>query len=239
MSSLSNLALPSDVEADDKDFLGGGYILESGLYEYDINMAYMIKSAGGATGINMIFTKDNQQFKQTFWVLSRDDKGNKPTYTNTKTGKEVPLMGHTLASHITFLTLGKTLGELDDEEKVVRLYNFEAKAEVDTKVQVITALLGQKIVLGIMKNEIDVTQKNDTTGKYDTTGKTKFENEVVKAFQAGTNRTVTEAKASADAEFITKWNDKNKGTVRNKVEHKGPVGAPGAPASAPATKSLF
>ena len=238
MSSLSNLALPADAESDDKDILGGSFILDSGVYEYDINMAYMIKSTGGATGVNMIFTKGKQQLKQTFWVASGDAKGNKPTFTN-KQGNEQPLPGLAQVNAMVFLTLGKTIDLLPTEEKVVRLYSYDAKEEVDTKVQVITELLGQKIVLGVMKNEVDVKKKVEGTNDYVTTGKTKFENEVQKVFQDGSNCTVAEVKASAPAEFISKWNDKNKDTVRNKVEHKGPVGAPGAPAGAPATKSLF
>jgi len=238
MSSLSNLALPSDAEAEEKDTLGGGFILESGVYEYDINMAYMIKSLNGATGVNAIFTKGKQQLKQTFWVASGDAKGNKTTFTN-KGGKEQPLPGMAIMNSITFLTLGKQLSDLSTEEKLVRLYNYDAKEEIDTKVQVITDLLKTKIVLGVMKNEVDVKKKVEGTNDYVTTGRTKFENEVTKAFQAGTNCSVPEVKGKEDATFITKWNDKFKDTVRNKVEHKGPVGAPGAPAGAPTTKSLF
>jgi len=239
MSSLSDLAIPQDADTEEKDVLGGSYILDSGVYEYDIDMAYMVESARGAIGVNMIFTKGNQQLKQSFWVRSGNDKGNKTTFTN-KAGNEQPLPGMAAINSIVFLTLGKNqISELDTEEKVVKLYSYEAKEEVNTTVDVVTDLLGQKIVLGIMKNEIDVKQKNDATGNFDTTGRTKFENEVTKVFQAGTNCTVAEVKGREDAQFITKWNDKNKGTVRNKVEHKGPVGVSGAPASAPTTKSLF
>lgn len=238
MSTLADLVLPADVEDDTKDIVGGSYILETGVYEYDINMAYMVQAASEAVGVNMIFTNGNQQFKQSFWVKSGKAKGGKTTYTNSKTGKEHPLPGMSNMNAITFLTLGKQLSELDTEEKVVKLYNYEAKEEVNTTVQVLTDLLGKKIVLGIMKNEVDVTQKNDATGEYEPTGKTKFENEVVKVFQAGTNCTIAEVRGQEDAQFISKWNENNKGTVRNKVKSKGLTGTAGAP-GIPATKSLF
>ena len=240
MNQLTNLALPTDADVDEKDVLGGSFILESGLYEYDIDMAYMVEASTGAVGVNMIFSKGEQKLKQSFWVKSGNVKGNKTTFTDARSGKERPLPGLSVMNAITFLTVGKTLDKLTTEEKVVKLYSYEAKEEVNTTVQVISVLLKQPIVLGVMKNEVDVTKKNDVTKQYDTTGATKFENEVSKVFQAGSNCTIAEVKAGEPAEFIAKWNDKNKDTIRNKVNHKGAIsGSAGAPANAPPTKSLF
>ena len=51
--------------------------------------------------------------------------------------------------------MGKEINTLETETKVVNVYSFEAKAEVPTKVDMLTELLGQEIVVGIIKETVD------------------------------------------------------------------------------------
>jgi len=237
--ALEALKIDSDI-VEDKDTLGGGsFVLESGIYEAKVDLAYLDKSKGGAMALNIHFlTKDNQQLRQTLWVTSGDAKGNKNTYLD-KEGNKHLLPGMNQANHLAMLTTGKEIAALDTEEKVVKLYNFDAKEEIPTKVNVITEMLNREIILGVMKQVVDKNVKNDD-GVYVPSGDTREENEITKIFSAKDKRTVTEIKAEAtEAQFIKDWDEKWTGVTRNKAKgsKSGAAGGNSKPIAAP--KALF
>jgi len=234
--ALDALKISDDV-AEDKDVLGGGsFVLESGIYEAKVEMAYMDQSKSGALALKLHFmTSENQLLKQTLWVTSGDAKGNKNFYLDKEGNKRV-LPGMSQANHIALLTTGKEIAELDTEEKVIKLYNFDVKEEIPTKVQVITEMLDKDIILGVMKQIVDKNVKNDA-GTYVPSGDTREENEISKIFSAKDKRTVSEIKAELPAaDFIKQWDEKWTGVTRNRA--KGGKNAPaGTPVAAP--KPLF
>lgn len=241
---LSKLKASNNVKVDDNDSLGGGYILESGIYPMTIELAYMDQSAKGALSLNCVFKHGNQTLKQSFWVQSGNDKGNAITYKDKRTGEEHLLPGLNMANAIIGLTLGKELSDLDTTEKMVNIYNFEAKAEIPTKVEVLMDLLGQDIIVGVQKRLVDKTVKADN-GMYVPApdGSHRTENEVSKVFQAGTGLTVAELRAGeSTGSFIQDWKDKwTDVTIDKRTKQAGGAAAPvaGAPTPAPAAGSLF
>lgn len=249
MSLLKNLSAPSDVQQETDVLGGGGGTLETNIYKLTITLPYLEKSAGGALGLNVHFkTESGRDLRQTFWMTSGDDKGNK-TYYENKNGEKQFLPGFTLANSLALLTVGEEITDLEDEEKTVPLWNYEAKAEVATKVPVITALIGKEIYAGVFKNEVDKTAKNDE-GVYVPTGETRLENEVDKFFRARDKLTTAEIRAQKDeAVFFDQWLAKWEGTTRNRTaaarggNNATPAGkAPGATSgngSAAAKPSLF
>ena len=240
MSSLSNLKMGADVNTEDKDSLGGGYILDSGVYDFNIDLAYMGKSQGGAVNLNLVCTSADKTLRQTLYVTSGDAKGNKTTYTD-KDGNARPLPGMSQANAICQLTLNLDLGDMDTEEKVIKLYDYTAKADIDTKVAMIMPLIGQKISFGVQKVTVDKNVKNDQ-GVYVPSGDTRQENEIDKIFQATTHLTMSERAAGLPAgEFVTKWADKWNDQVRDKSSgaKKGGSVAGAPPAAASATAPLF
>ena len=245
MSLLKSLAT-NDSISNEKDSVGGTGPLDSGLYKTTVSMAYLSKSKGGALGMVLTLkTEEGKDIRQTLWMTSGTEKGCK-NYYETKTGEKQYLPGFNIANSLTLLTLGKEISDLETETKVVNVYSAEAKAEVPTKVEVLMDLLNQEVTVGLIKQTVDKTTKNETTGVYEPTGETRDENEIDKLFRTRDRMTTAEIRAQAEeAKFIDTWSAKFTGTVKNKSKGaSGTAGAPKAAAGAPAaakkpTTSLF
>jgi hypothetical protein len=245
MSLLASLSTDSSI-AEEKDSVGGGGPLESGLYNATVSMAYLTKSQGGALGMVLTLkTEDGKDIRQTLWMTSGTAKGAK-NYYEDKNGAKQYLPGFNHANSLALLTCGKEIAALDTETKVVNVYSAEAKSEVPTKVEVPMDLLGKEIIVGLIKQTVDKTKKNEATGIYEATGETRDENEIDKLFRARDRMTTAEIRAQAEtATFIDTWDAKFTGKTREKAKGaSGTAGAPkaaGAPAAAAKkpTTSLF
>ena len=240
--ALDNLKTNKDV-ANESDVLGGSRTLESGVYLMEVEIAYIGKSAGGAMSLNLhLKTENNMVVQQTLWITSGDAKGNKNTYTD-RTGKEQYLPGFNQANALCLLTVGDELSDVVDkaEDKVINLYDYDAKKELPSKVAMLTALLGQKIKIGMIKQIVDRNVKNDA-GAYVPSGETREENEIDKMFHESDDLTVAEIRAEAtEAAFMESWSKKWTGIERNRATATATTGAKaGAPGAAgkPST-SLF
>jgi len=244
MSLLASLSTDASI-ADEKDSVGSTGALDSGLYKAKVALAYITKSAGGAMGLVLNLKTDaNREIRQTLWMTSGTAKGAK-NYYEDKNGDKQYLPGFLHANSLSLLTVGKEIAALDTETKVVNVYSAEAKSEVPTKVEMLMDLIGQEVIVGLIKQTVDKTKKNDA-GMYEPTGETRDENEIDKLFRAKDRMTTAEIRAQADtASFIDTWEAKFTGIVKNKA--KGVAGTAGAPkvAGAPAaaakkpTTSLF
>lgn len=244
MSLLANLKT-DDTIATERDSVGTGGALESAVYASKIALAYLIKSAGGAIGLVLNAKTDGaREVRQTLWMTSGTAKGATNYYTD-KEGNKQYLPGFNLANSLALLTVGKEISDLETETKVVPVYSPEAKTEVPTKVDMLVDLLGQEVLIGLIKQVVNKTAKNDS-GAYIPTGETREENEIDKFFRARDRMTTAEIRAKAEeATFIDTWANKWNGVTRNKA--KGATGAAGAgkPAAANAgvakkpTSSLF
>lgn len=246
MSLLANLKTDAAI-ANEKDSVGGFSVLDSNLYGSTIALAYLTTSSGGAIGLVLhLKTADNREIRQTIYMTSGTAKGCKNYYEDAK-GEKHYLPGFNLANSLALLTVGKEIGDLATETKVVNVYSPDAKAEVPTKVEMFTDLLGQEIIAAVLKQIVDKNQKNEATGKYEPTGETREENEIDKFFRARDKMTVAEIRAQAAAPaFYTTWETKWAGKVRDKstkgAGSNGTAGAPGAskaPAANKPTTSLF
>jgi len=242
MSIFGNMTSDATI-ANETDSVGSGGILESGLYQATITMVYGTVSAGGATGLVLqAKTAGGRDIKQTLWMSSGTAKGGNNFYT--KDGEKHYLPGYLAANSLALLGCGKEISELDMEEKVVKVYSKDAKAEVPTKVQVPVELMGKDILIGLIKQTVDKTAKNESTGVYLPTGETREENEIDKFFRATDRMTTAEIRGGAEvAEFASRWEAKWSGNTKNKASKAaGTLGAPKASAPATSTKpkqSLF
>lgn len=246
MSMLANLTT-DDTIATEKDSVGGGgsFILDSGIYNATVSMAYLTKSKGGALGLVLnLKTPEGKELRQTLWMTSGTEKGCKNYYE--KDGEKHYLPGFNHANSLALLTTGKEISALDTETKVVSVYSPEAKAEVPTKVEVPMDLLNKEIVAGVIKQTVDKTKKNEATGAYEPTGETRDENEIDKLFRARDRMTTAEIRAQAEeASFVNTWEAKWSGKTRDKTKGAsgGVAGVPRAAAAATAAKkpttSLF
>jgi len=242
----------SDIKADG-DFLGGFSPFESDMYDFTVTMAYLNVAASGAKCMSVTFkTAEGKEFKQDFYYTSGKAKGGKNFYTNTKTGEKHFLPGFTMAQHLACLTAGKTtLSQLTIEERHIKLYSKEAKAEVATPVNMCVEMLDKPVSIGVIKRLVDKQKDSgsvDAQGKkiYICTGESKIENEAIKAFRTRDKMTVTEILAkSTEAVFAAKWVQKYKGTTEDRTtKTNGTAGAPkmtptGNPVAGPDLGTLF
>jgi hypothetical protein len=244
MSLLANLSTDSTI-SEEKDSVGGsGGPLESGLYAATVALAYITKASSGALGLVLnLKTEAGKEIRQTLWMTSGTAKGGKNYYE--KDGEKHYLPGFNHANSLALLTVGKEISSLETETKVVNVYSAEAKSEVPTKVEMLMDLIGKEILVGLIKQTVDKTKKNDH-GIYEPTGETRDENDIDKLFRARDRMTTAEIRAQAEkATFVDTWSSKWTGNTKNKA--KGASGTAGAPkaagAAAAATKkpttSLF
>lgn len=225
---LANLATDDSI-ANERDSLGGGGVLNSGAYLSTISMAYLTTSQGGAMGMVLhLKTEEGREFRQTLWMTSGTAKGCKNYYE--KDGKKQYLPGFILANGLCLLTVGKEVAQMDTEDKVVNVYSPEAKAEVPTKVKVFMDLLGKDIYVGLIKQVVDKTAKNDATGVYEPTGETREENDIDKLFRGKDKLTVAEIRAQAtESVFFDQWVAKWEGKTKERAKGAAGNGVAGAP----------
>lgn len=238
MSILANLTTDSSI-ANEKDSIGGSRALETGIYTFTVQHAYIGKSSGGAISLNLnLKTEDNKELKQQLWMTSGTAKGGKNFYTD-KNGDKQYLPGFLMANSLCLLTVGKDISELDTEQKVIPLYNADAKAEVPTKVDMLMDLIGKEITAAVFKQTVDKTKKNESTGAYEPTGETREENEIDKFFRTSDKKTTAEIRAQAEeASFIHTWEKKYAGQTRDKSKGASSAnGTAGAPKAASGTTS--
>lgn len=218
------------------DVLGGRSLLPTGVYDATIDVAYITKSTGGASAFNFVLDIKGKKVRETTYVTNK-----KGEVTYTKDGKKHALPGYSLVNAIAKLTCGKEIPSLTFEKKLVKIWNFEKKAEVATEVDVAVELVGQQITLGIEWHKENKNVK-DQTGAYVPTAEIREFNTVTRVFHATSKQTAAEYNAQSPAEFMVAWEKEFKGKVIDKTI-KGPLApAPTASAGTPAATgkpSLF
>jgi len=241
MSSLKSFTSDESI-ANERDSVGGGGVLESGLYPATIKLAYITKSSGGATGVVLqAETDQGRKIGETIYISSGTAKGCKNYYE--KDGQKHYLPGFLIAQSIALLAAGKELADLDTEQKVAKIYDFDAKAEVPTKVEMIMDLINKPILLGVIKQTVDKNVKQGDV--YVPSGETRDVNTIDKAFRASDRMTTAEIRAQAtEATFADTWAKKWTGVVQDKsTKTAGVAGAPKGAAAAGGTakpkSSLF
>lgn len=235
MNALANLNTAADM-TEEKDIIGSSGPLETGVYPMTVALAYLDKKQSGALFLNLHMKAEGREVRQGICIASGDAKGNKTYYE--KDGEKHPLPGFTVANSLCLLTVGKEITQLETEEKTVSLYNFDAKAEVPTKVQVLTDLMGQEALVALFRQTVDKNVK-DANGNYVASGETRDENEIDKIFRARDRMTTAEIRAQAEqATFIDTWAEKWTGKTRNRAKgaagNGATQGAAGLPNQAPA-----
>ena len=235
-------------QAQDRVF-GGGYVIDSDIYEMTLKAAYVGQSSKGANFMHVIFKRDGEdtEYREDVYFTSGNDKGGTPYYE--KNGKKLPLPGYTVISDLCLILGGAPLEETDFQEKTLKVYDPESKTEQPKSVMVPVELLDKKLLVGVLRST-EIKQAKDATGNYVDTDETRDTNSIDKLFDLESKRTVVEAMNGAEeAVFFNTWLETNKGKVIDRTKKKdgkpgqsGAAGAPpkaaGAAASAP-KKSLF
>lgn len=226
------------------DYIGGGGVLDTDIYEAEIKYAYIGSSSkSDAKCLNLSLKVGGLEISRMIWMTN--GKG-EVTYKDKKTGEEKNLPGFNQVNSLCMLLASKEVGDMEVEEKTLKLYDFESKKEIPQAVECFTELHGEKLNVAIQKQIVDKTEKDENTGDYVPTGETRETNEFIKFFPEGNLVTISEvahyieslggdfddvlndgdlAKAIGQMDddagaYAAKWLDKNRGQVWDKSTGK-------------------
>lgn len=201
---MNFLKTSSDVTSGEKDSLGGSFVRATGLYPATIASMYLGNStSSNSVSVTVNFDLDGgSKYRETVWITNQQGDN---FYIDKKTGEKKYLPGFDLINSLAFVATGKEIGEVELEDKVVMLYNYELKKEIPTEVKMFTGAIGADVQLGLISVKAFKQVKNAATNKYEDTTEVKTSNEIHKVFSAaGYTNLEMKAKAEAPA-FVTEW----------------------------------
>ena len=206
----------------------------SDIYNLIVKYAYGQKSKGGAMGITLAFIVANgpekdREIRITDYITSGDSKGNKTYYE--KDGEKFNLPGFTAIDALAHLAANKSILQCRSEKRVLKLYDFDKKAEVPTEVDMLVELVGKGVCGCVLHQIQDKQAKNAQSGEYEATGKTFETNVIDKYLDPRSRRTVSELKNNLEADFQKKWLEKWKGQIDDQSTEVKSAGLKGAPAA--------
>lgn len=230
MSLFGNLKSDGLEEAQDR--LGGFSRLETDAYKGVIKVAYAGKSPGGAQNVTLVVSIDGKDYNETIYVTNK--KGENWFLNKDDNSKKVPLPGFTTLNNICLVTTGAELADQPTEDKIVNVYDPDQKKEMPKSVPVLVDLLGKEVILGIVKQLEDKSEKQGD--KYvPITGPGRETNFIDVVAEAESRATVYEAQKATknqtalEATFLDAWVAKNKGVTRDRREHIGEATQSGKP----------
>jgi len=241
---MSNIFAGKKAASDkvEDDFVGGGGVLDTDIYTAEIKYAFIGKAQNSdARNLTIGLKIGSKDLQRQIWMTNRNGD---VTYKDKKTGEEKNLPGFNQVNSLCMLVCSKEVGNMDVEEKTLKLYDYQSKTEVPQAVDCFTELHGKTIQVAIQRQTIDKTSKNEQTGDYEPTGETVDINEIVKFFPEDTLVTISEVahyvkslggdfddviadgdihKAIAkmdNGDYATTWLEKNRGQVWDKSTGK-------------------
>lgn len=239
--------LSTDGVSDATDRTGSRGPFDANLYDATIKLAYGGHSAGGAANATIHLEIDGREHRETIYFTKKTGE----TFYMDKDGKtKQPMPGFTILNDLCLMASEIPLLEQEFEEKVINLWNYEAKKEIPTTVQMMTGILNQKVKVGLLK-EIDDKNAKGSDGVYRPTGEKRTSNRIDKVFHPETSKTIPEYRANIEeAVFVHAWTKQNAGQTRDiskGAEGKsgapggssGMFGAAGAQAAKPASSGMF
>jgi hypothetical protein len=218
MSILSGMTNDiKDVKQDTDHVPSGKYgVVDSGLYNCTVEMAYIKESAKGAIAVALTLKDENgHEIKEDLWIQSGNAKGNK-NYYEGKNGKAY-LPGFTAIDSLCLLATGKALSTQDTEEKAVKVWSYDAKTDVPTQVQVLVDLLDKPITVGVLRKTVDKTAEGPD-GEWHPTGEHIDRNEINKFFRAADRLTTAEIRSgTTEGAYCAKWDTLYSGITKDET----------------------
>jgi hypothetical protein len=256
MGIFAKLSTDGVAKSEDNLGTGGGYIIDTDIQIYTIKALYAGKStSSNAMSVTGIFVnkETGKEYRETFWVTS--GTGDNFYYSKDKDGKPTDkksfLPGFNVVNDICMITTDKPLNEQTDEEKVVKVYDADAKGEVPKSVPMLTETLGKDVALAIYQNLENKSVKN-AAGAYEPVAEERKTNTVEKAMFPVFKTTVRETEVALEnggsvkddtivdaqgndvAVFWDAWIEAHKGKIKDKRKIKdGAAGTAGKPGGKP------
>ena len=240
MGMFDNIDQSVKVEVEEESLGGGGYVNDTGIYNFIIEMAYGGQSAGGAYFIDLkLKTESGQRMSMREYITSGEAKGTRPYYLD-EDGKQRALPGYSKMNALDVLITGNTEQYPVTETKTIPLWNKDAEKEIPTEANVVVGWIGKPITALVRTIREFKQAKNETTGKWANTTETKDSAEVLHFVDPITGQTRSE-KLSGKEEtvkpaFAKKYNSDY---VLDKTKGKGKPAAGGSATPPPPADSPF
>lgn len=216
-------AAKSEVE---EDFVGGGGLLDTDVYSATIKYAYLSKAANSdARALNLCLIINKQEVTRQIWMTNRNGD---VTYNDKKSGQPKNLPGYNQVNALCMLLASKDVGNMEMEDKVLKLYDYESQKDINQSVPCFEELHGLNLQVAIQRQTVDKTEKNESTGTWEPNGETRDVNEFVKFFPAEVAVTLGEIAqkiSSLGADFDDVLTDGNMSNAIGKMSDEDGVWA--------------
>ncbi len=212
MGIFSKDAISDEAKSSDRDTVGSSYgLLDTDIYPCTINMAHIVETNSGALMFHIAYETEDG-VKGNFSTCIQSGAGK--TYFVNKDKEKQELPGFALLRTMLYIAEAEYgVEDLDTEERVWPVYDYDEKKEIDTDVDAVADLIDVKMYLAIQKQSVNKKEKDDD-GNYVDTNERREQNEVVKVFEHPTKLSVQEIEADVEeAQFFDVWIEKFQGKV--------------------------
>ena len=225
----------ANIQTKEEDVLGGSRTVPSNVYPAGIKLAYLDAAASGAICVvfdfAMLVNGKERNHKETIYI---SNKNKEFTYKDKQSGEDKPLPGFVTVDSICKAVTGKSITELSTEKKMVKVYDYDQKAEVPQEKEVLMDLIRGKLELGIIEAIVDKNVKTDNG--YVPSGETREQNELSKVFNEDGLTQLEKESGATEAKFKAAWVEQYAGKKINKAKGAA-TGAKAGGVAKPATAS--
>ena len=225
----------ANIQTKEEDVLGGSRTVPSNVYPAGIKLAYLDAAASGAICVvfdfAMLVNGKERNHKETIYI---SNKNKEFTYKDKQSGEDKPLPGFVTVDSICKAVTGKSITELSTEKKMVKVYDYDQKAEVPQEKEVLMDLIRGKLELGIIETIVDKNVKTDNG--YVPSGETREQNELSKVFNEDGLTQLEKESGATEAKFKAAWVEQYAGKKINKSKGAA-TGAKAGGVSKPAAAS--
>ena len=225
----------ANIQTKEEDVLGGSRTVPSNVYPAGIKLAYLDAAASGAICVvfdfAMLVNGKERNHKETIYI---SNKNKEFTSKDKQSGEDKPLPGFVTVDSICKAVTGKSITELSTEKKMVKVYDYDQKAEVPQEKEVLMDLIRGKLELGIIETIVDKNVKTDNG--YVPSGETREQNELSKVFNEDGLTQLEKESGATEAKFKAAWLEQYAGKKINKAKGAA-TGAKAGGVSKPATAS--
>ncbi len=223
------------------------FIKDSGAYVGKVTKFYFTQNDNGTTFFNYEFeTKDGQILTHKEWFITKAGKvqfAETDYKTKEPTGKMKDFEGFAKLRVISRALTGDDMAWKKTEKKIIPIYNFDKKADIDTEVDMFVAVLGKNAEILVRQTLEDKTKLNTATGKYEAIAEVRTFMDVKSWLDPETHKTYTETESNLESVSYNKFMAKIEETPildERKVSKNTDANAKPAPAapSAEATNAF-
>ena len=236
MGILDNIENDKTIKPQSDAMQSGFGTLESGIYDFTIEMMYVDETKNGAAAVHFDFVSQKGERFSTIQYITGGKAKKQRNYYMDKNDEKQYLPGFNLVNNLCIMSEGTPVLDQETVIKTLELYDYTAREKIPQKKEVFESMRGQAITIGVIKQTVNKS-KADGNGGWIKTAETKDENVIGKVFQAETGLIMDEITAGT-TEAITKgkWDAQNTGKTKDKTEAVKAGGASSKPKAKPPVK---